>query len=98
MPGMWDGMRRAAISGAARATVGAEQAMRRVDLQRRIAERLAAAEARYAAVGRLVAGTVEGGAAAPAGAAGHLEAARAADAEVAALRAELDALTRGRQA
>lgn len=95
---MWDGMRRAAISGAARATVGAEQAMRRVDLQRRIAERQAAAEARYAAVGRVVARAAEAGTPAPGGTEGHLEAARAADAEVAALRAELDALTRGRQA
>ena len=94
MAGLWDGVKRAAISGAAKAAVGAEQAVRRLDLQRRIAERQAAADAECAAIGRLVIAAVRAGAEPPAGAARHIEEVEAAEVDVERLRAELAALGR----
>ena len=92
MPGVWDSMRKAAIAGAAHVAVSAEQAARRLDLQRRMGEQEAAAEAHYAALGRLAAAALRAGGPPLPGGEAHLAALGAAEAAVAGLRAELDRL------
>jgi hypothetical protein len=89
---MWGGLKKAAMTGAARVAVGAEQAARRLETQRRLGAQEAALEARYAALGRLVAGAARGGGTLPPGGAEHVAAAEALEAEVAALRAEVHRL------
>jgi len=94
VPGIWEGMKRVAITGAAKAAVGAEQAVRRLDLQRQIIDRQAAADAECAAIGRLVIAAVRAGGDAPPGAAVHVQRTLAADEVVERLRAELAVLGR----
>jgi hypothetical protein len=89
VPDLWQGMKRAAITGAARAAAEAEQTVRRIDLQRQIAGREAAAEAEYAAIGRTVAATVRAGGPTPDGTAARISALRDIEENLQRLRGEL---------
>jgi len=90
---LWQGMKRAAMTGAAKAAVGAEQAVRRLDLQRQIAEREGAAEAEYAAIGRAVVAAVRAGGPAPDGTEAHIAALRGIEEDTRRLRSELEGVT-----
>ena len=92
MPGVWDSMKKAAITGAAHMAVSAEQAARRLEVQRRLGQQEADLEGRYAALGRLAAAAFRGGGLLPTSAQEHVAAAEAAEAAIAALRAELHQL------
>ncbi len=92
MPGLWDGMKKAAVQGAARVAVGAEQAARKLDLQRQLGRNEGQIEARYAAIGRLTVAAMQAGTPGPDGAEAHLRAIEAAEAEMARLKAELNRL------
>lgn len=88
MPGLWDGMKKAAVQGAARVAVGAENAARKLEIQRRLGQQEGQVEARYAAIGRLTVAAMRSGAPGPGGAEAHLRAIEAAEAEIASLNAE----------
>jgi hypothetical protein len=97
MPGAWEGVKKAALQGAARIAVSGEQLARRLDLQRRIAQQQGRIEGHYAAIGRLVVGALraqpDGQALqVPDGVRAHLDAIAAAEAEIAHLQAELTRL------
>ena len=80
------------MQGAARVAVSAENAARKLELQRRLGQQEGQIEARYAAIGRLTVTAMRAGAPGPDGADAHLRAIEAAEAEMARLRAELDRL------
>ncbi len=92
MPGMWEGMKKAAMQGAARVAVSAENAAKKLEFQSRLGQQEGHMEARYAAIGRLTVAAMRAGTPGPDGAEAHLRAIEAAEAEIARLRAELDRL------
>ena len=88
----WQGVRRAAATGAAKATVAAENAVRRLELQRRMSQAEADQSRRYAAIGQALVAAVRAGATPPRGVTVDLGALDAGDAQVARLRAEIASL------
>jgi hypothetical protein len=92
MSSFWEGLRRAAATGAARATQAAELAMRRIEIQRELAAQEARLTQAYAALGQALVQAVRSGATPPPGVTVDLASLDAAEAEVARLRAALAAL------
>jgi len=91
MPGVWESMKKAAMTGVAHVAVSAEQAARRAELERRIGQAETGREAHYAALGRIAAAAVRSGVVLQ-GAEEHVAGAEAAEAAIAALQAELHRL------
>ncbi len=92
MPGFWDGVRKAAMTGATRVAVQADVTVRRLELQRAIARQRRQIEERCLSIGGTVVAHARAGAAPPADTRDDIAAVAAAEAEIARLEQELTSL------
>jgi hypothetical protein len=92
MSSFWQGVRKAAAEGAAKATAAAETAVRRLELQRRVAQLETEQARRFALIGQAVVAAMRAGATMPTGVTIDLASLDAAEAELARLRAEIASL------
>jgi hypothetical protein len=89
MGSLWEGIRKAAATGAAKAQTAAENALHRLELQKKIAQREAELAQTFTAIGRETYAVVRGGGQAPAGVTVDAVAIAGVEAEIERLKAEL---------
>ncbi len=95
MPGFWDGVRKAAMTGATRVAVQADVTVRRLELQRAIARQRRQIEERCLSIGGTVVANARTGTPPPPDTRDDIAAVAAAEAEIARLEQELTSLGQG---